>query len=118
PARGAARCRRRKSGAPEGRVRSIRMPVQTNVSGAERALRRRLAELGERFREHGALIAELERFERGEPELEERAQETDLASELATLEDRDQIELRNVIAALRKLRDGGYGTCERCGGAI
>jgi DnaK suppressor protein len=84
----------------------------------ERRRRERREELRERLRGHERLLAELERFERGEPEIEERAQESDLAEELVRLEDREVAELRDVVLALRKLRDGGYGVCERCRGEI
>lgn len=37
---------------------------------------------------------------------------------LAQLSDRDRDRVRHLVAALRRLEDGRYGTCERCGGAI
>jgi RNA polymerase-binding transcription factor DksA len=87
----------------------------------ERALRRlqeRRRELLAAFRDVERRLEELEAFERGEPEREERAQEDQLADVLGRLEDREQLELREILHALARIRDGGWGTCERCGAAI
>jgi len=46
------------------------------------------------------------------------AQEQETAAVLERLSDRERLELREVDDAMMRLRDGSFGTCARCGGAI
>ncbi len=53
-----------------------------------------------------------------EIELEELAQEDQAARFLARLDDRAKHEIMEIDAALRRVAEGTYGTCEECGGPI
>jgi RNA polymerase-binding transcription factor len=53
-----------------------------------------------------------------EIELEERAQEERAAGLLVQLDDREKHEIVEIDAALRRLAEGTYGTCEGCGESI
>jgi RNA polymerase-binding protein DksA len=53
-----------------------------------------------------------------EIELEERAQEEREARLLVQFDDREKHEIAEIDAALRRLAEGIYGTCERCGDSI
>jgi DnaK suppressor protein len=53
-----------------------------------------------------------------ESELEERAQGERRARVAARLDDRGKLEIEEIDAALRRLAEGRYGTCARCGEAI
>lgn len=69
-----------------------------------------------------ARIAELERLirlrdgikvERSADQLEEIQQASDRALAVCNL-DRESNQIRNVRAALRRIDDGGFGTCQQC----
>ncbi len=49
-----------------------------------------------------------------EPELEEHAQEVRAARLLAQLDEREKHEIAEIDAALRRIAEGAYGTCEGC----
>lgn len=53
-----------------------------------------------------------------EPELEERAQDDRAARTLAGLTEHDQRAIVEIDAALARIDDGTYGTCEECGAEI
>jgi RNA polymerase-binding protein DksA len=53
-----------------------------------------------------------------EIELEELAQEDQAARSLARLDDRAKHEIMEIDAALLRVAEGTYGTCEECGGPI
>ncbi len=53
-----------------------------------------------------------------EIELEERAQEEREARLLIQFDDREKNEIVEIDAALRRLAEGTYGTCEGCGESI
>src|SRR5262245_20005386 len=53
-----------------------------------------------------------------EPELEEHAQEERSARVLAQLDERSIQEIAEIDAALRRIAEGTYGTCEECGHSI
>ncbi|MET3613315.1 RNA polymerase-binding transcription factor DksA [Rhizobium aquaticum] len=52
------------------------------------------------------------------PDSEERATERENDEVLEELGLQGQMELKAIEAALRRVADGTYGTCVRCGGAI
>lgn len=53
-----------------------------------------------------------------EPELEEHAQEEPSAWLLAQLDERSKHEIEEIDAALRRIAESTYGTCEGCGNSI
>lgn len=57
----------------------------------------------------------LELGEERESELEERAMRERMGRVLARLDDRGKREIEEIDAALRRIRDGGYGVCVSCG---
>ena len=77
-------------------------------------------------RQRGALFESVAAAERElevvaaerESEFEERAQAERRARVAARLDDRGKREIEEIDAALRRLADGGYGSCVRCGEAI
>jgi len=67
------------------------------------------------FREAAAVEADLQEIvDDRESEFEEAAQEERTARFLTRLDDRSKAELQEIDAALRRIADGGYGTCTRC----
>lgn len=82
-----------------------------------------LQEFTQQLRERRkAILARLEDFEEAlacleqsrPPEFSEEAQEEAVANSLKALDERDWQELKEIDAALERIRQGTYGICEEC----
>ena len=85
----------------------------TTAHSAETRLLNRRAELTSRL---GKIEADLD--QQPNPDSEERATERENDEVLEGLGLQGQMELKAIDAALRRIADGSYGTCVRCGGPI
>lgn len=76
-------------------------------------LRERLSELLERV---GRIESDLRKP--GSPDFEEHAIEAENEEVLERLDESERREIAEIRAALRRVDEGSYGTCEQCGDAI
>jgi len=54
----------------------------------------------------------------GSPDFEERAIEAEDEEVLERLDESERLEIERIRAALQRIEQGSYGTCESCGEAI
>ena len=68
------------------------------------------------LRQHsGDQAQEQELLEDNPPDWEDRAADVTAARTLASLEERERVELAAVVAALERIDEGSYGRCLGCG---
>lgn len=72
----------------------------------------RRQEIVQRLDNYGEALAYLEQSR--PTEFSEEAQEEAAANSLKALDARERQELAEIVAALRRMDSGEYGTCERC----
>lgn len=84
-----------------------------SYDAVQAALRSRLSALTKRV---GAIESDLRRT--GDRDSEERAIERENDQVLEGLDATSRGEAEQILAALGRIRDGQYGTCAKCGGAI
>lgn len=85
-----------------------------------RTVEERRAQLLERRAglESGLRAIEASLEETPSPDVEERATEREGDEVLESLGQAEQLELRQIAAALGRIDDGSYGSCVRCGATI
>ena len=82
--------------------------TQNELNRFQVILRARVGELEGLLRQRDGIT-----IERSADELEEIQQASDRALAICNL-DRESNQLRNARAALRRIRDGSFGTCQQC----
>ncbi|MES2916950.1 MAG: TraR/DksA family transcriptional regulator [Pseudomonadota bacterium] len=92
---------------------AMQAEFKTPVSARKRALEQRLAELGVRLE---AIDEELDSHLN--PDWEELATEREGDEVLEATGNAGLVEIARIRAALRRIEDGSYGACVRCGEPI
>lgn len=80
--------------------------------------RRLLEELDRAFDTHARLKGDREELVEREVEFEENAQKDGLLEPMSGMDDSEESQLNAIVAALKKIDAGKYGSCERCGREI